>query len=132
MDEVRYRPRRDGVGFKIEDTQNNTFLEDEEYDDFFVANQEAERREEREAAEELARKVKASSPEIAAELRRGVPPNVLLWRLRERGEGESEVALVLAGRKQPRSMRPRRYGSPHWAWPGIQIDTQLIGRHAKT
>lgn len=97
MDEVRYKPRRDGTGFKIEDTGTQTFLEGEEHEDFFVASQAAGDRERAEWAEELARKVEeAGCPEVAADVREGVPRDVLLRRLREIGEADSEAAQVIA------------------------------------
>jgi hypothetical protein len=103
MDEVRYKPRRDGAGFRIEDTRTKTFLEGEEHDDFVAASQAVWDREKRDAAEELAHKVEAAGfPQLAADLRCGVPRDVLLGRLRERGEGESEAATALGGKEPPK------------------------------
>lgn len=46
---------------------------------------------------ELARELeRAGWPEVAADAERGVPPEVLLRRLLEIGEGESEAARVIA------------------------------------
>ena len=97
MDEIRYKARRDGGGFRIEDTRSGVLLEGEEYEDFFVANQAATDRERAEWADELARKVEeAGWPELAADVRKGVPRDVLLRRLREIGEGDSDAAQIIA------------------------------------
>lgn len=96
MDEVHFKPRRVAAGFKIEDTRSGELLEGEEHDDFFVASQAAAAHERTEWAEGVARRLEeAGSDELAAELREGIPRDVLWIRLREGGEASGKAAQIL-------------------------------------
>lgn len=96
MEDVHFKARRAAAGFLIEDTRTGEFVPGEEIDDVFVANQVAARLERAEWAEEVAPRLEeAGSTDLAAELRDGLPRDVLLGRLRERGEAGSPAAQIL-------------------------------------
>ena len=94
---VRYRPRRSGSGFGIEDTSTKDLVAGEKHEEFFVANQAAARLERAEWAAGVSRQLEeAGEAELAAQLREGIPGDILLRRLGERNEADGRPAQILA------------------------------------
>lgn len=94
---VRYRPRRSGSGFEIEDTRTKDLVAGEKHEDIFVANQAAAALERRDWAADVSQRLEeAGDSELAANLRVGIPRDILLRRLEERNEGGGIAAQILA------------------------------------
>jgi len=109
-DTTLFRAVRVGTEFKIEDT--TTHERDGRFDDFFVASQEAKRREDAAKSASLsAQLTDRGRPDLAEAIERGINAGTLLRRLRARREDDTPAARTLKEVERP----PRRgVGTGRW------------------